>query len=58
MRKNVKARFTNGAFVPVEEVGLEEGVELIISFDESHLLSLEEKLEILRSVSGAWKGKP
>ena len=56
MRKNVKARFTNGVFVPEEEVGIEEGAVLIISFDEKHLVPLEERIKRAEAVAGSWKG--
>ena len=56
MRKTVKARFSNGVFVPAEEVGLEEGAELILSFDEKHLVPLEDRIKRTKSAAGGWKG--
>ena len=56
MYRTVKARFTNGAFVPVEEVGIEEGEELLISFSENHLIPMEERIRRFKAAAGSWKG--
>lgn len=57
MYRTIKARFTKGVLVPLEELRLSEGQEVRISLDDKPLLTTEEKLEGLKSVAGAWKGK-
>lgn len=57
MYRTIKAKFTNGALVPLEELQLSEGQEVRISLDDKPFLTTEEKLERLKSAAGAWKGK-
>ena len=70
MITNVKARFTNGALVPLEPLDLEEGREVTVSVDETPREIGEEKegplLRILRKVqerqaelpADTWDGIP
>ena len=57
MKKTIRVKFSNGVFVPLEELELEEGTELPISFDQKHLITLEERIRMTRSTAGAWKGE-
>ena len=70
MITNVKARFTNGALVPLEPLDLEEGREVTVSVDETPREVGEQKegplLRILRKVqerqaelpADTWDGLP
>ena len=70
MTTNVKARFTNGALVPLEPLDLEEGEEVMVSVDEMQREMGEQKegplLRILRKVqerqaelpADTWDGLP
>ena len=40
---NVKARFTNGALVPLEPLDLEEGEEILVTVEERTHGSVEEE---------------
>ena len=55
--KKLRAKFSNGVLTPLEELDLEEGAEVTISIDDEAKLSLEERIEILKSTAGAWEGK-
>ena len=57
MRKTIKARFSRGVLVPLEELAMEEGTEVQISFDVNGPVELDERMKLARSVAGAWKGK-
>lgn len=56
MKKTIRVKFSNGVFVPLEELELEEGIELPISFEQKYLIPLEERIERARAVAGSWKG--
>ena len=56
MKKTIRVRFSDGVFVPLEELKLEEGIELPISFEQKYLIPLEERIRITKSAAGAWKG--
>ncbi len=70
MITNVKAKFTNGALVPLEPLDLEEGEEVMVSVDEMQREMGEQKegplLRILRKVqerqaelpADTWDGLP
>ena len=70
MITNVKARFTNGALVPLEPLDLEEGREVTVSVDETPREVGEQKegplLRILQKVqerqaelpADTWDGLP
>ena len=55
MKKTVRVKFSNGVFVPLEELELEEGIELPISFEQKYLIPLEERIRMSKSAAGAWK---
>ena len=54
---NVRAVYKNGALTPLEKLDLEEGAEITLSIDDGPELSLEERIEKMKSAAGAWKGK-
>lgn len=54
MITSVKARYSNGALVPLEPLDLEEGKEVTVSIEEAG--SPEKSLRALQVVAGAWKG--
>ena len=54
MGKKLRAKFSNGVLTPLEKLDLEEGAEVTVSIDDEPELSLEERVEILRSTAGAW----
>lgn len=56
MNKTIRVKFSNGVFVPLEELELEEGTELPISFEQKYLLPLEERIKRMKSAAGGWKG--
>ena len=56
MNKTVRVKFSNGVFVPLEELEIEDGTELAISFEQKYLIPLEERIKRTMSVAGAWKG--
>ena len=55
MTKQVKARFANGALMPLEPVDLEEGAEVTVTIEDTP--SLERTLRALRKTAGAWEGR-
>ena len=57
MSRTIRVKFSDGVLVPLEELGLAEGTELQVSFEEKYLLTLEERIKIAKSVAGAWQGK-
>ena len=57
MPKKLRAKFANGVLVPLDELDLEEGAEITLSIDDEPELSLEERIEKMKSAAGAWKGK-
>ena len=56
MNKTIRVKFSNGVFVPLEELELEEGIELPISFEQKYLIPMEERIKRFKSSAGAWKG--
>ncbi len=65
MIANVKARFSNGALVPLEPLDLEEGKEVVVSIEDARspdaeAPSLLEMIdELHRSVpQDVWSGRP
>ncbi len=54
MVREVKGRFSGGVILPLENLDLEEGVEVLISIKDDP--TLERKREALRTSFGAWKG--
>ncbi len=57
MNKTIRVKFSNGVFVPLEELEIEDGTELPIFFDSRFLLPLEERIKLTKSAAGAWKGE-
>lgn len=57
MPKKLRAKVANGVLVPLDELDLEEGAEITLSIDDKPELSLEERIEKMKSAAGAWKGK-
>ena len=54
MVREVKGRFSGGIVLPLEEIDLADGEEVVIAvIDEP---SLERKRQALRTSAGAWKG--
>ena len=56
MKKTVRVKFSNGVFVPLEELEIEDGTELPISFEQKYVIPLEERIKITKSAAGGWKG--
>lgn len=56
MIAHIKARFTDGAIVPLEPLNIEEGTELSVAIDLTPRLTYAERLEITKSAAGGWKG--
>ena len=54
MGKKLRAKFSNGVLMPLDKLDLEEGAEVTVSIDDEPELSLEDRVEILRSTAGAW----
>lgn len=57
MKKTIRVKFSNGVFVPLEELDIEDGTELPVSFEQKYLIPLEERIKLTMSAAGAWKGK-
>ena len=51
MITNVKARYSNGALVPLEPLDLKEGKEVTVSIED-----VRPPGKALHVVAGAWKG--
>ena len=56
MGKKIKAKYTDGALVPLMPLDLEEGAEVTLSVESVDELSLEERIKITKSAAGKWKG--
>ena len=56
MAKKLRAKFANGVLKPLDKLDLEEGAEVTVSIDDEPELTAEERIEILKSVAGAWEG--
>ena len=56
MLRQVKARFTNGALMPLEPVSLKEGDEVVVTIDDKPQLTAEERIERFRAAAGGWEG--
>ena len=56
MKTTVRARYTNGAIVPLEPLDIQEGANLSVSIDvESRASRAERGLKALKATAGAWK---
>jgi predicted DNA-binding antitoxin AbrB/MazE fold protein len=56
MFKTVKAKFIDGALVPLETLDLNEGDEVLIILDIKAAISLEELTERSKAAAGGWMG--
>ena len=56
MLRTIRAKFKDGVLVPLEPVAFEEGDEILISFDDAHNLSPEERQKISMAAAGGWVG--
>ena len=57
MLKTVKARFINGALVPIENLDLKEGDEVLVTVDTKtavSAMSAEEMTERSKAAAGGW----
>ena len=54
MIASVKAKYSNGALMPLEPLDLEEGKEVTVSIEEAG--SPEESFHAWKVAAGAWKG--
>ena len=54
MVREIKGRFSGGIVLPLEELDLEEGEEVVIAVNDEP--SLERRRKALRASAGAWKG--
>ena len=58
MTRNVRARFTNGAIVPLEPLDIEEGKEIVVTLEEEAPGSEEaEDAALTRAIEKGLKGK-
>ena len=56
MKTTAKARYSNGAIVPLEPLDIQEGANLSVSIDvESRASRAERGLKALRATAGGWK---
>ena len=53
MLRTVRARFSGGSFLPLEELNFAEGEEVLISFDD---LAPGESSSVEDSGAGGWQG--
>ncbi len=59
MLRTVKARFINGALVPIEALDLKEGDEVLVTVDTKtpvSAMSAEEMTERSKAAAGGWAG--
>ena len=49
MDKKIKAKYTNGALMPLMPLDLEDGAEVTLSVEAVDELSLEERIKITKS---------
>ena len=59
MKTTVKARFINGALVPIEALDLKEGDEVLVTVDTKaavSAMSAEEMAERSKAAAGGWVG--
>ena len=54
MVREVRGRYSGGVVLPLEDLDLEEGSEVVIAISDE--LSLERKRRALRASFGGWKG--
>lgn len=59
MKTTIKARFINGALVPIETLDLKEGDEVLVTVDTKTAVSAmpaEEMTERSKAAAGGWAG--
>ena len=56
MLRAIKARFVNGALVPLESLDLKEGDEVLVTVDTKTVVSTEELTERSKATAGGWAG--
>ena len=59
MKTTIKARFINGALVPIETLNLKEGDEVLVTVDTKtavSAMSVEEMTERSKAAAGGWAG--
>lgn len=56
MKKTIKARFVDGALVPLEPLDLTEGDEILVTLDTKAAVSLEELTERSKAAAAGWAG--
>ena len=57
MKTTIKARFINGALVPIETLNLKEGDEVLVTVDTKtavSAMSVEEMTERSKAAAGGW----
>ena len=54
MVRQIRGRFSGGIVLPLEEIDLEDGEEVVIAVSDEP--SLERRRQALRASAGAWKG--
>ena len=55
MITRIKARFTNGHIIPLEDLDIEEGAELSIDINVESRASGQERIKRTMSAAGGWK---
>ena len=56
MHKVIRARFSDGVIVPLEELELQDGEEIAVIVTESHCSGKGENVGSLEESCGTWKG--
>ena len=56
MKTTVTAKYSNGKFTPVFDIGLEEGAEVTLTIESVERRTMDERIAIARSTAGSWKG--
>ena len=54
MVRQIKGKYSGGIVVPLEEIDLDEGEEVVIAVSDEP--SLERRRSALRASAGAWRG--
>lgn len=56
MLKTIRAKFVDGALVPLETLDLNEGDEVLVTLDTKTAVSAEELTERSKAAAGGWIG--
>ena len=54
---NIRAVYKNGSLTPLGHVDIEDGDVVTLTIEVEDKLSKEERIKIMKSAAGAWKGK-